>query len=242
MIDLHNHILPGIDDGPATLSESLELAKIAVDDGIRHIVVTPHIHPGRYENQINTIQPVLHTLQQAIADADIPLTLSMGAELRISAEMISMIPSGKIPFLGSWKDKKVLLLELPHSHIPPGTDKLINWLLSQNIQPMIAHPERNKEIIDNIEKVSPLVAQGCLLQVTAMSVAGRFGDAARQISEILLQRDWVTILATDAHNSRHRPPVLTEGVQAAIEIIGEDAARALVTSIPEYIISNHAEI
>ncbi|WP_372600572.1 tyrosine-protein phosphatase, partial [Amphritea sp.] len=173
---------------------------------------------------------------------DIPLTLSMGAELRISAEMISMIPSGKIPFLGSWQDKKVLLLELPHSHIPPGTDKLINWLLSLNIQPMIAHPERNKEIIDNIEKVSPLVAQGCLLQVTAMSVAGRFGDAARQISEILLQRDWVTILATDAHNSRHRPPILTEGVQAAIEIIGEDAARALVTSIPEYIISNHAEI
>ncbi|UTW02446.1 capsular biosynthesis protein [Amphritea atlantica] len=241
MIDLHNHILPGIDDGPATLSESLELAKIAVDDGIRHIVVTPHIHPGRYENQISTIQPVLQTLQQAIADADIPLTLSMGAELRISAEMISMIPSGKVPFLGSWKGKKVLLLELPHSHIPPGTDKLINWLLSQNIQPMIAHPERNKEIIDNIDKLNPLVAQGCLLQVTAMSVAGRFGDAAREISEILLQRDWVTILATDAHNSRHRPPVLTEGVQAAIQIVGEDAARALVTSIPEYIISNHAE-
>ncbi|MBN0987745.1 tyrosine-protein phosphatase [Amphritea pacifica] len=239
MYDLHNHILPGIDDGPATLEESLELAQIAVADGIRHIVVTPHIHPGRYENQIATITPVLETLRQAITTAGLPLTLSMGAELRISAEMISMIPSGKIPFLGHWQGKKVLLLELPHSHIPPGTDKLITWLKAQNIQPMIAHPERNKEVAGNVDKINPFVEQGCLLQVTAMSVAGRFGDAARNTAEILLQRDWVTLLASDAHNSKHRPPVLSEGMQAAAEIIGEQAARALVSSIPEYIISGN---
>lgn len=239
MIDLHNHILPGIDDGPATLSESLALAEIAVADGIHHIVVTPHIHPGRYENQIATIQPVLDNFKQALAKADIPLTLSMGAELRISAEMISMIPSGKIPFIGHWQTKKVLLLELPHSHIPPGTDKLINWLQSQNIQPMIAHPERNKEIINNVDKVSPFVAQGCLLQVTAMSVAGRFGEAPQKIAETLLQRDWVTVLATDAHNRKHRPPVLSEGVAAAADIIGEESASSLVSSIPEYIVSSN---
>jgi protein-tyrosine phosphatase len=239
MFDLHNHILPGIDDGPATLEESLELAHIAVADGIRHIVVTPHIHPGRYENQISTIEPVLAKLKQAIDAANIPLTLSMGAELRISAEMIGMIPAGKIPFLGYWEGKKVLLLELPHSHIPPGTDKLINWLKAQNIQPMIAHPERNKEVVSNVDKINVFVEQGCLLQVTAMSVAGRFGDAARDIANILLERDWVTILASDAHNSKHRPPVLSEGMQAASVIVGEEKALALVSSIPEQIISGH---
>lgn len=239
MIDLHNHILPGIDDGPATLQESLELARIAVDDGIEHIVATPHIHPGRYENQIATIKPVMQSLQQALFENNIPLTLTMGAELRISAEMLSMIPAGKVPFLGQWNGKNVLLLELPHSHIPPGSDKLIGWLKAQNIVPMIAHPERNKEIMNNIDKLHPFIEQGCLLQVTAMSVAGHFGNAARDISHQLLERDWVTVLATDSHNTTRRPPVLSEGVKAAANIIGDAAAERMVKQAPDKIISNY---
>ncbi|MDO6562854.1 capsular biosynthesis protein [Amphritea sp. 1_MG-2023] len=240
MIDLHNHILPGIDDGPGTLDESLALARTAVSDGIKHMVVTPHIHPGRYDNQIATIEPVLQRLQAALIEHSIPLTLTMGAELRISAEMISMIPSGHVPFLGEWQGQKVLLLELPHNHIPPGSDQLIRWLKSQNIIPMIAHPERNKEIINNIDKINPFIEQGCLLQVTAMSVAGRFGDSAYTIAKELLARDWVTVLATDAHNLAHRPPILSEGVQAAAEIIGEAAAYRLVNDTPEQIVFHHA--
>ncbi|RTE65218.1 capsular biosynthesis protein [Amphritea opalescens] len=240
MIDLHSHLLPGIDDGPSTLDESLQLARIAASDGIRHMVVTPHIHPGRYENQIATIEPVLQRLQAALIEHDIPLTMSMGAELRISAEMISMIPSGKIPFLGEWEGKKVLLLEFPHNHIPPGSDKLIGWLKAQNIIPMIAHPERNKEIINNIDKINPFIEQGCLLQVTAMSVAGQFGAKAFEIAQELLARDWVTVLATDAHNVAHRPPILSEGLKAAANIIGEAAALRLVKETPEQIIHSHA--
>ena len=104
---------------------------------------------------------------------------------------------------------------------------------------MIAHPERNKEVVSNVDKINAFVEQGCLLQVTAMSVAGRFGDAAQNIANILLERDWVTILASDAHNSRHRPPVLSEGVQAAAVIVGDDKASAMVSSIPKRIISGH---
>lgn len=239
MIDLHNHLLPGIDDGPATLEESLQLAHIAVSDGISHMVVTPHIHPGRYENQIATIEPVLQQLRAALVEQAIPLTLSMGAELRISAEMISMIPAGKIPFLGEWEGKKVLLLELPHSHIPPGSDKLIGWLKAQNIIPMIAHPERNKEIINNIDKINPFIEQGCLLQVTAMSVAGQFGEKPFEIAKELLIRGWVTVMATDAHNISHRPPILTDGLTAATQMIGAEAAQRLVKETPEQIIMNH---
>ncbi len=236
MIDLHCHILPGIDDGPATLHESLELARIAVADGIRHIVVTPHIHPGRYENSIATIEPVLEQLQAQLIEQDIPLTLGLGAEVRISVEMLSMIPSGKIPFIGSWEGKQVLLLELPHSHIPPGSDKLVDWLLARDILPMIAHPERNKDIVNDLNKINPFVERGCLLQVTAMSVAGKFGDSAHKRACELLERDWVTILASDAHNANRRPPVLSEGYQAAAELVGESDARQLVIGNPEKLI------
>ena len=236
MIDLHNHILPGIDDGPATLKESLELAEIAAKDGIQHIVVTPHIHPGRYDNQINTIQPVLNSLQQALVEQEIPLTLSMGAEIRISTEILTMIPADKIPYLGSWKGEHVLLLELPHSHILPGTDKLIQWLKKHNIIPMIAHPERNKEIMQSPDKLTPFIDAGCLIQLTAMSVTGEFGPSAQHCATHILEQGWATVLATDAHNRTHRPPVLSQGLKAAAEIIGHQAAIELVKDNPSTIL------
>ncbi|WP_417227616.1 tyrosine-protein phosphatase [Amphritea sp.] len=235
MIDLHNHLLPGIDDGPSTLEESLELARIAANDGITHMVVTPHIHPGRYENQVATIEPVLHRLQSALIEYSIPLTMSMGAELRISAEMIGMIPAGKIPFLGEWQGQKVLLLELPHSHILPGSDKLIKWLKAQHILPMIAHPERNKEIMQSPNKLTPFIEEGCLIQLTAMSVTGEFGKQAQQCAQYIMQQGWTTILATDAHNSNHRPPILSKGHKAAIELIGKQEADKLVIDNPAVI-------
>ena len=235
MIDLHNHILPGIDDGPATLEESLELALIAVEDGIQHIVATPHIHPGRYDNQITTIKPVLNNLQQALKDRAIPLTMSMGGEIRISTEMLTMIPSGQIPFIGQWNGCDVLLLEMPHSHILPGTDKLIRWLKARNITPLIAHPERNKEIMQSPDKLAPFIEEGCLVQLTAMSVTGEFGKQAEQCAKYFIEQGWTTILATDSHNRMHRPPVLSKGRDVAASIIGEAEADKLVRENPSII-------
>ncbi|GGK77164.1 tyrosine-protein phosphatase [Amphritea balenae] len=236
MIDLHNHILPGIDDGPATLLESLELARIAVDDGIQHIVATPHIHPGRYENQISNIQPVLLKLQQSLIELDIPLTLSMGAEVRISTEMLNMIPARKIPFIGNWFGQSILLLEQPHSHILPGTLKLIHWLQSQNITPMIAHPERNKEIMLTPDKLSPFVEAGCLIQLTAMSITGNFGAKAQHCANHILEQDWVTVIATDAHNKNHRPPILSHSFKTVVEMLGLQHATRLFIDNPKIIL------
>lgn len=231
MIDLHCHFLP-IDDGAKNMGEALDLARMAVKNGITHSVLTPHIHPGRYENEIYSIAAAFNHYKRALEVSEIPLRIAMGAEMRISIEMVAMLEKGLIPFLGEKDGYKVLLLEFPHSHILPGTDKIINLLLRKNIRPLIAHPERNKDVIRNFDKIVPFVDQGCLLQVTSGAVAGRFGDNAQKRAIQLLEHDFVEVLASDSHDLVHRFPDLTEGSQAAAEIIGEEAAKRLVVENP----------
>ncbi|KUJ82428.1 capsular biosynthesis protein [Microbulbifer flavimaris] len=239
MIDLHCHLLPGIDDGARDLEQALLLARMAVDDGITHCVATPHIHPGRWDNTLASITETFVAFKAKLAEEGIPLQLGMAAEIRLSDEILAMVASGQVPFLGKWEGDRVLLLELPHSHIPPGTEQLIRWLLKQNIRPMIAHPERNKDILRDFNKVLPLARLGCLFQVTAGAVAGDFGQGPEQRAEELLQEDLVTILATDAHHEVRRPPVLDKGRRAAEAIVGESRAWDLVRHNPGRIAAGH---
>lgn len=232
MIDLHNHLLPGIDDGAEDVGTSIELARIAVKDGITHLVCTPHIHTGRYDNTQQTIQAAFEQFQQALQAENIALKVAWAAEVRFGLELMEWAGMGTLPFLGEWQGKKVLLLEFPHNEVPFGAEKLTSWLIGRNILPMIAHPERNKGIMKSRSKLKPFLNQGCLLQVTAGSVAGHFGETAREVALELLQEDKVTILATDAHNTRHRPPQLKEGVRAAAAVTGEKKAAELVTLNP----------
>ncbi|GLQ30290.1 tyrosine-protein phosphatase [Litoribrevibacter albus] len=232
MIDLHCHLLPGIDDGPSTLKEALELASQMAKGGVTHAVVTPHIHFGRWNNTPEIIQKALASLQSGIRDQNIPLTLSYSAEVRIDVDILSAISKGNIPFLGEFNGKNVLLLELPHENIPLGTEQIIQWLLKQNIIPMIAHPERNKDVIRRYEKLAPLVELGCLFQVTAGSLVGQFGRAAQEIAERMLLAGLVTILASDAHDTKRRPPNLFEGYDAAAVLVGEEEAITLVKETP----------
>ncbi|MDD5035708.1 MAG: capsular biosynthesis protein [Methylococcaceae bacterium] len=232
MLDLHCHLLPGIDDGPTTLAEALSLARLAVANGISKSVVTPHIHPGRYENDIHTIRTAYLRFQAELERENIPLQLGMAAEVRIGAEILPMLSSGLLPFLGVKDDKQVILLEFPHSHIPPGSEKLIAWLMDRDILPMIAHPERNKSIIRDLEKMLPFVEMGCLFQVTAGSLAGDFGEWAQERAEQMLGRGWVSILASDAHNLQPRPPNLEPGRAAAARLVGEQESWRLVRDVP----------
>lgn len=232
MIDLHSHLLPGIDDGAPDLATALELAKIAVKDGTTHMVCTPHIHPGRYDNTPASIAQALTELQQGLAEQQINLVISAAAEVRFGMELMLAVKQNSIPFLGEWQGKPVLLLEFPHGEIPFGAERLTAWLLQQGIKPLIAHPERNKGLLRAPEKLKPFLEQGCLLQVTAGAVAGRFGEAAQELAHTLLKEDKVTILASDAHNIEHRPPILSQGRDAAAAIIGEVAAQRLVVDNP----------
>jgi protein-tyrosine phosphatase len=232
MIDIHCHFLPGIDDGPSTLEGSLALARLAVKNGITHSVVTPHIHAGRWENSSSIIKTIALDFKRAVLEHEIPLQIGVAAEVRIGAEIVEQINRRRIPFLGSWGDKKVMLLEMPHSHIPLGIESLVSWLMKRNILPLIAHPERNKDVHRQPQKLERLIAMGCLFQLTASSVAGQFGEVSRLRAVELLERGVVTVLATDAHNIKHRPPDLRRGRDVAAKIVGIDEAYRLVLDNP----------
>jgi len=237
MIDIHCHLLPGIDDGPETMEQSLELAAFAVKNGITHSVVTPHIYPGRWDNEAKSISVSVEKFRQALKDNYIPLELGMAGEVRVSLEALQMVNKQQIPFLGKWGDNYVVLLEMPHSHIPTGIEQMIGWLMQHNVRPMIAHPERNKDILKRLHKVQPLIDAGCLFQVTSGSAAGRFGSTAKQRARELLEMGVVTVLASDAHNIKRRPPDLRLGRDAAAEVIGMDMANKLVADNPWKIVS-----
>lgn len=239
MIDLHCHILPGIDDGAPDLEAALQMARCAVDNGTEYLVATPHIHRGRYENTAQTISSAWDELVEAVDQSGLPLRLSWAAELRLDPEIMAMVDSEDMPWLGEYQGNKVFLLEFPHSHIPPGSERLTRWLIDQNITPMIAHPERNKDIIRDLDKVNPYVEQGCLLQVTAGSVAGLFGPQAQQRAEQLIEKQWVTILASDGHNLNHRPPELQAGFNAAKILMDEQYAIQLCKTTPSEIAKYH---
>jgi len=236
VIDLHCHLLPGIDDGPEDLLAALGLARHAVSAGIRISVVTPHIHAGRYENRAANIRLAAQKFQHTLNAEGIPLKLMAAAEVRLDHEILSWVADDHIPYIGHWQGERVMLLEFPHSHVPVGADKLVAWLRKQQIRPMIAHPERNKEILRSTDKLLPFLQMGCLLQVTAGSVAGAFGDYARERAIDLLEKGWVTVLASDAHNLDARPPELEPGRAAAALIVGVEESWKLVRERPAEII------
>ncbi len=235
MIDLHCHMLPGMDDGPESAEEALNLAHFAVANGITHAVMTPHMHPGRYENDLEDIERACRAFEQLLSASKIPLGISAAAEVRISEQIPGLQQQGRLPFIGQWQGKPVVLIEFPHSNIPLGSDKLIAYLLKQGVQPMIAHPERNKDVLRKFEKIVPFVEQGCLLQVTAGSVCGDFGRQVQDLALHLLRRGWVTVLASDAHNIQHRPPDMASGRLVVARLLGSESAWALVRDNPMHI-------
>lgn len=232
-------MLHGIDDGAENLEQGIALARAAVDDGITHAVATPHIHAGRFQNNLTTIADVHRNFCQVLERENIPLHLGFAAEVRLCAELPLLLMQEQIPFLGEWDGSKVILLELPHSHIPPGIESFVQWLANRNIRPMIAHPERNKDIINDFGKVAPLVRNECLFQVTAASLTGHFDEAAKSCGEKLLRQGLVTVLATDSHHISHRPPSLNAGRRAAEQQVGESTSWELVWDNPQVIASCH---
>ncbi|WP_298393402.1 CpsB/CapC family capsule biosynthesis tyrosine phosphatase [uncultured Azonexus sp.] len=236
MIDLHSHLLPGVDDGAQTLEDSLALARMAVEDGIRVSVLTPHVHPGRYGNVRSELLPRLLSFQEALAAAGIPLQLRLGGEVRLGIESLELLLEGEIPFLGEVDGYRVMLLEFPHQTIPVGSQQFIEKLGQLKVRPLLAHPERNKAIMAQPDRLVGLLEAGCWLQLTAGSIAGRFGEVSQQVAGLILKNGWAHVIATDAHNLQHRPPRLREGFLAAANIVGESAAWQMVSQRPAEIL------
>jgi protein-tyrosine phosphatase len=235
MYDLHCHLLPGIDDGARDMQEAIALLQIAEQEGISHMVITPHINPGHFDNTFSSIQQALAGLQAASQAAGLTIRLAAAAEVRLSAEILRWEEQGVLPFVGRYQGYKVLLLEFPHSHIPAGSDKLVKWLFSQHILPMIAHPERNREIQHDPAKLAPFIRLDCLFQLTASSVLGDMGERSTALSVQLLKQKLFHVMATDSHNLLRRPPKLKQAALYVSELISDDYAEQLVLHLPKQI-------
>lgn len=232
MIDLHCHLLPGIDDGPATLAESLSLAETARDNAITHAVLTPHIIPGRYDNTLQSISDACANFRRELSRKKINLDVAFAAEIRLDPVIMNMVTTNTVPFLGREKGNDLLLLEFPHDSIPPGSLELVKWLLQRHIKPVIAHPERNKAVLDRYAVLRPFLDAGCLLQVTAGSLTGLFGKGPEKLARKLLKSGWVSLIASDAHNAHKRLPEMEPGRRVAEKIVGESESWAMVLDRP----------
>ena len=232
MIDLHCHLLPGIDDGPETLDEALAMARIALENGIEAAHVTPHLHPARWDNDLPKIAAAVEAYRAALAQAGIPLALGFAAEVRLDYAIVPLIEEGRVPFLGKLEGYQVMLLEFPHSHVPVGAEEFVAWLLARNIRPLIAHPERNKDLMRDPARIEPFVGAGCLLQVTADAIAGGFGALCAQRAREFLERGLVSVIASDAHDTTGRPPRIAPGRDIAAKIVGAEEARRMTYDTP----------
>jgi protein-tyrosine phosphatase len=238
MIDIHCHLLPGVDDGPRDLNAALDLARALAKDRVRHAVCTPHVFPGRYDNSLQSLTKRFEEFQLEVRSAGIDLGLSLGAEVRLSPEVLPMIERGEIPFMGRLPSgQKTMLLEMPDGLIPVGSDRFIFRLREWGILPVIAHPERNRAVMDTPAKMRSFVDAGCLLQLTAGAVIGLFGARAKAASRFLLDQGWVAAVAGDSHNLSGRNPRMLQARAWLTQKFGREAAMQLLVTGPASIIA-----
>lgn len=232
IVDIHSHLLPGVDDGAQTLEEGIALARAAVADGVQHLVLTPHVFPGRFENRRSTIEREVPRFVLALRTYNVPLQISFAGEVRLDATVLDLLAAGEIPFLGQCAGYRTMLLELPDAQIPLGATQFVRALVRQNIRPIIVHPERNKAVMEKPSRIDPFVADGCFLQLTGGSLLGQFGTRALQASTYLLERDSVVAVASDAHNLGARNFRLGETREWLRTHYGETTARRLLHDGP----------
>jgi protein-tyrosine phosphatase len=239
VIDLHNHILPGIDDGPRTMEDSLEMARLAVADGITTVVATPHLFRRRTPDLNQFLDPdrlrrEVRRLNQALGEEGIDLTVLPGCEVPLFPEIIQFIDDRRVMTLND--GQRYICLEMPDSVIPPAIDDIIFQLNSRGITPIITHPERNLIFYEMPQKLHRLISLGCLAQITAHSLTRGFGWRVSRFTRKLLREGLVHVMATDAHNVDKRPPVMKPALKKLGKIIGADRARDMVSTFPERII------
>jgi protein-tyrosine phosphatase len=219
MIDLHCHILPGVDDGAQSLSDSIEMARKAVEQGIKRIVATPHHRNNNYENPKSSIIDRVLDLNQVLREEKIELEVLPGQEVRIHGEMIEGFEAGEILPVNH---TPYLLVEFPSNHVPRYTEKLFYDLQMKGLIPVIVHPERNQELIERPELLYQLVKKGVLTQITAASVCGNFGKKIKNFSLQLIEANLTHLIASDAHNITRRGFKMREAFGTIQQMYGNE--------------------
>lgn len=201
MIDIHCHILPGVDDGAKTIEDSIAMAKVAAEEGITTIIATPHHKNTQYYNNKEEILKHVENLNKEFIQRNIPINILPGQEVRIYGEVLEDNKKGEILTLNH---TKYLFIEFPSSSVPRYAERLLYNIQTQGIIPIIVHPERNKELQENPDLMYKLVQNGALTQVTAASVCGYFGKRVKHFSDQLIEANLTHFIASDAHNTTSR--------------------------------------
>ncbi|MEL7228477.1 MAG: CpsB/CapC family capsule biosynthesis tyrosine phosphatase [Pseudomonadota bacterium] len=237
MIDLHSHILPGIDDGSPDMETSLNMARMAVAAGTQVLACTPHVTPGIYDNTAATIFLAVTEFRKALQEAAIPLHVVAGCDAHVRPDMVEFIGSDLHYRLHG---TRYFLFEPPHHVIPPKIDALAERLVEAGFVPVLTHPERLSWIGKRYDILEKLNGAGCLIQVTAGSFTGNFGSRARDLALRMLEEGRVDIIASDGHNLTSRPPTMDKARDLVADSVGADMAQDMVRERPLQILQNLA--
>lgn len=223
LIDLHCHLLPGVDDGSKDLEMSLGMAKMAVQQGISHILLTPHHMDGTYTNHKVNVIAKTAAFQQALTAAEIPLTVFPGQEVHLTGDLLTALDDDDILFMD--EGGRYLLLELPHSGVPEYTADMVFELKTRGITPVIAHPERNHGFQQEPDKLYDLLNMGCLTQLTASSYVGVFGEKVEKLTAQIINAGMGFAFASDAHNFKGRRFLMDAAFNKLVAQAGEQTAK-----------------
>lgn len=229
MVDIHHHLLPGLDDGPKDPETSIAMARMAAEDGITHVVATPHAN-NRYKFNPAEIAEQLSSLRDVLASEGVALTLGSGCDFHLSYENIQ--DAHRHPEKYSINGKSYLLVELPDFSIPKQLDEAFYDLRMAGLTPILTHPERNPALQKDPSRMEEWLRQGMIVQVTTSSVLGQMGPVAQRMAHRMLANRWVHFLATDAHNLRSRPPQMRAACELVAKKYGEPYAHRICVENP----------
>jgi len=232
IIDMHSHVLSGVDDGPETIEGSLGLLELAVKEGITDIIATSHGYHQQFHAPAYEIKQQVSYLNNECKKRGIPINIFTGQEIRINDQTAHHLMTGEALSLAN---SKYVLIELPSQGIPAFTTHMIQQILNQNKIPIIAHPERNRAIVEKPSRLARLVQHGALAQVTAGSLAGHFGKTIQRTAVQLLDANLVHVYGSDVHNKLTRPFLFEKGLDYLdkckmneyVDILLENNARIL---------------
>jgi len=239
MIDLHNHILPGVDDGAQSLDDSCDMARALLTQGVSTVCCTPHSTDWATAGDASRIAERVADLQLTFTERGIELQLLAGSEAHLTTTLPEDVERGRVATLNS---TKYLLLEFPYDSLPPRYEEVLFDLQLRGQRLIIAHPERIAPIADDPSILLELVRRGCLGQLTAMSLTGGFGSRIRAVSEIMLEHNLVHLIASDAHDAHAggRLFALRKARCISERLVGPERGRALFEDTPERIVAGQA--
>ena len=234
MIDIHIHMLPGMDDGAGDLDEALEMCRMCAEDGVGTVIATPHDLNGVYSNDREKVLGRISELAEAVKAEGIPVEVLPGADIAMSPELPERLDDGSVMTLND--TGKYILLEPPAFFIADALKRQVFEIKRRDITPVITHPERNATLMTHKDALYDAVLGGALVQVTAASLTGSFGPTVQNHCIELLRRKIAHVIASDSHDTRSRKPGLSKALETAIRHVGEENARMMVYDRPEAIL------